>query len=143
MTFSISPVQADNVDPLYRMNHDVSTVTAGAVLEAGREDEIRWAINGLLEAVHAGDEALYEICGLDGSPVGLIGWTTSLGASGAGQKTSTKSKSSWTPPSLDVASWLDISKRLREEKQSVFETYQGSGICRESGHFLTRHFCSY
>lgn len=143
----ISPVKADDVHclvrkveypahqdtPLYHLMFPQSEQDRGK----HTEDEIRWTIDSLLEAVHQGHDALYKICGSDGSPVGLIGWTTSPGASvkgEAGQSTRTKSKSSWTPPSLDVTSWLDISKRLRKERQRVLETYQGNGIYRKSGH---------
>lgn len=114
-----------------------------------KEDEIRWTIDGLLETVYQGDEALYKVCGEDGSPVGLIGWTFSLEAFAKGEKRRNcirsgpvvrsrrreggklKPRSSFTPPSLDVASWLSISKRLREERQRVLRSYQGNRICRK------------
>lgn len=43
-----------------------------------REEEIKWTIDGLLQAVHGEDVTLYKPCREDGSPVGLIGWTTNL-----------------------------------------------------------------
>lgn len=86
MAFSISPVETEDVDllvpkvefpahqdnPLCRLMFPRS--------KEQREDQIRWTIDGLLETVHQEDEALYKACGEDGSPVGLIGWTTSPGA---------------------------------------------------------------
>lgn len=114
-----------------------------------REDEIRWTIDGLLETVHQEDETLYKACGEDGSPVGLIGWTTSPGASVNGVKrgdcinsgpaaksrgregAKLKNRNSFSPPSLDIASWLGISKRLREERQRALRSRQDNGICRK------------
>lgn len=106
------------------------------------EDEIRWTIDGLLETVHREDEVLYKACGEDGSPVRLIGWTTSPGTfakrakrggfihgglivePGARQGAVLKTQNSFNPPSLDVTSWLSISKRLREERQRVLQSCQ-------------------
>jgi hypothetical protein len=135
MELSISPVEAEDVDllvrkvefpahqdgPLYRLMFPRSTEQ----LWEQREDEIRWTIDGLLETVDQKDEALYKACGEDGSPVGLIGWTTSSGG------LARKARNSFTPASLDVASWLGISKRLREERKRVIHGYTGNGICRK------------
>ncbi|KAL5040773.1 hypothetical protein BDW71DRAFT_193128 [Aspergillus fruticulosus] len=157
MELSISPVETEDVDwlvrkvefpahqgsPLYRWMFPRSTEQHWEQ----REEEIRWTIDGLLETVHQTDEALYKACGEDGSPVGLIGWTTSLGAfakgmsrdcthgglvveSGAREVAKLKIRNSFTPPSLDVTSWLGISKRLREERQRVIGGRSGNGVCR-------------
>lgn len=158
MELSISPVETEDVDllvrrvefpahqdnPLYRLMFPRSTEQHWEQ----REDEIRWSIDGLLETVHQEDEALYKAYGEDGSPVGLIGWTTSPGAfakgmsrdcthggpvvkSGAREVGKLKIRNSFTPPSLDVTSWLGISKRLREERQRVIRGYPGNGIFRK------------
>ncbi|KAL4981458.1 hypothetical protein BDW68DRAFT_172378 [Aspergillus falconensis] len=157
MELSISPVETEDVDllvrkvefpahqdsPLHRWMFPRSTEQHWEQ----REEEIRWTIDGLLETVHQTDEALYKACGEDGSPVGLIGWTTSLGAfakgmsrdcthgglvveSGAREVAKLKIRNSFTPPSLDVTSWLGISKRLREERQRVIGGRPGNGVCR-------------
>jgi hypothetical protein len=118
-----------------------------------KEDEIRWTIDGLLETVYQDDESLYKACGEDGSPLGLIGWTISPRASVKGVKgvkgvdcvysgpvaksrgrqgAKLKNRNSFSPASLDVTSWLGISKRLREERQRVLQSYQDIGICRKS-----------
>lgn len=157
MKLSISPVQADDVDvlvrkvelpahhdgPLYRSMFPLST---GQQLDE-REAEIRWTADGLLQAVHQQDEILYKACGEDGLPVGFIGWTGSTGISTKtvdgsesiqdyargrlGDEVDMKKKVR-IPPSLDVSSWRDISKRLREERQRVLEAYRGNRICRKS-----------
>lgn len=41
------------------------------------EDEIRRAIDDMYEAIDRENDIIYEACGADGLPVGLIGWTTS------------------------------------------------------------------
>lgn len=113
------------------------------------EEEIRWTIDGLLETVYREDETLYKACGEDGLPVGLIGWTTSPGTCAASvnggscdqncstvkpkarQGSKVMSRSGCSPPSLDVKSWLGISKTLREERQRVLRNCQGNGVCRK------------
>lgn len=155
MAFSISPVETEDVDSLARKVE--FPAHQGNLLyrlmfprsKEQREDQIRWTIDGLPETVHQEDEALYKACGEDGSPVGLIGWTTSPGAfakgmksrdhidsgrvvrSGAKQGPKPKKRNSFNPPSLDVTSWLVISKRLREERQRVLRGCQGNAICRK------------
>lgn len=142
MELSISPVEAEDVDllvrkvefpahqdsPLYRLMFPHSTEQ----LWEQREDEIRWTIDGLRETVDQKDEALYKACGEDGSPVGLIGWTTSSGG------LARKARNSFTPASLDVASWLCVSRRLREERQRVIQGYAGHGICSNQSVNLKR-----
>jgi hypothetical protein len=147
-----SPVELEDVDllvrkveypahrgsPLYRLMFPHS----GEQHLAQREDEIKWTIDGLLETIHQGVESLYKACGEDGSPVGLIGWTNDPGASVKGvekgndavPKSRGRQEVNWTsftPPSLDVTSWLDISRRLRQERQKVIRNNQKNGICRK------------
>ncbi|EGC44288.1 conserved hypothetical protein [Histoplasma capsulatum var. duboisii H88] len=167
MAFSISPVETEDVDSLARKVE--FPAHQGNLLyrlmfprsKEQREDQIRWTIDGLPETVHQEDEALYKACGEDGSPVGLIGWTTSPGAfakgmSGAKQGPKPKKRNNFNPPSLDVTSWLVISKRLREERQRVLRGCQGNAICRITfmavdpnhqcqgvGSMLMQSFCGY
>lgn len=156
MALTISPVKTEDINllvrkvefpahqdnPLYRLMFPRSKEQHWEE----KEDEIKWTIDGLLETVHQEDEVLYKACGEDGLPVGLIGWTTSPGASatgvdcthsgpvvksGARGVAKLKNRNSFNPPSLDVTSWLGISKRLREERQRVIRDCQGNGICRK------------
>lgn len=136
MAISISPVRAEDVDLLARkvefpghQDSPLYLLTFPHLKERQweqTEDEIRWTIDGLLETVHREDETLYKACGEDGSPVGLIGWTTSPGAGVASvnggssvhnastikpkarQWSKAMSRSSYSPSSLDVKSWLAI-----------------------------------
>ncbi|KMP02466.1 hypothetical protein CIHG_06476 [Coccidioides immitis H538.4] len=184
MACSISPVEAEDVDLLVRkvefpahqdnLLYSLMFPRSKEQQWEQREDKIRWTIDGLLETVHQGGEVLYKACGEDGSPVGLIGWTASPGAFAKGVKTSDcihsgpvvrpggrqgaklKNQNSFNPPSLDVTSWLGISKRLREERQRVLQGCQGNGICRITfmavdpnhqrqgiGSMLMKIFCDY
>ncbi|KZF23744.1 hypothetical protein L228DRAFT_246589 [Xylona heveae TC161] len=160
MEFSISPVKTEDVDLLVRkvefpahQDNPLYRIMFPRSIEhqwEQREDEIRWMIDGLLEAVHQDDESLYKVCGVNGLPVGLIGWTTSPGAFAKGinggdcsqtnltnksaseQGTREQNQNSWVPPNLDVLSWLSISKKLREERQRVLRSCPSKGICRKS-----------
>ncbi|KAL2829865.1 hypothetical protein BJY01DRAFT_240556 [Aspergillus pseudoustus] len=173
MALSILPVEPEDVEllvrkvgfpayqdnPLHRLMFPRST-------EQQREDEIRWTIDGLLEAVHRGDEALYKACGEDGSPVGFIGWTTNPGASpkGMDSETSTncvhdcpvvksaerggtklKNWNRFTPPSLDVISQRVISSCpgnngiSRIASMAVDPNHQRQGV----GSTLMKIFCDY
>lgn len=159
MAYSISRVKADDVDQLVRkveypaqQENPLTRLMFPRPREQmeQREGEIQWTIDGLLEAVYRGDETLYKACGVDGSPVGLIGWTTSVGVpseevngvdhggngptgmSGVGHGMSVESRSSWCPSSLDVVSWLDVSRQPREERRRILRGCQGKGVCRRS-----------
>ncbi|KAL4961400.1 GNAT family N-acetyltransferase [Aspergillus stella-maris] len=184
MELSISLVQPEDVDllvrkveyhahqdnPLYRL---MFSRPKGQQWEQS-EDEIKWTVDGIIETINRQDETLYKACGGDGLPVGLIGWTTSPGVfakgmdgencaknvtineSEAGQGTKVRSGNRWCPPSLDVAAWLSVSKRLREERQRVLQKYQGYPVCRVTslavdpdhqrrgvGSMLIQIFCHY
>jgi hypothetical protein len=112
-----------------------------------REDEIGWAIDGIYEAIDRENEMLYKACEADGLPIGLIGWTTSSGAFSKGimkgengvqddpkikfeeRQRKMRHRNSWTPPSLDVPSWLGISKLLIAERQRILQKCHGNGTC--------------
>lgn len=159
MACSISPVETQDVDLLVRkvefpahqdnLLYRLMFPYSNERQREKREDEIRWSIDGLLEAVYQGQEALYKACEEDGAPVGLIGWTSSpgtfakgmgksedcidsgpVGKSSGRQGANLKAQNSFVPPSLDVTSWLDISRKLREERFRVIRACQGKGICR-------------
>ncbi|EER38160.1 conserved hypothetical protein [Histoplasma capsulatum H143] len=136
MAFSISPVETEDVDSLARKvefpAHQANLLYRLMFPRSKeqREDQIRWTIDGLPETVHQEDEALYKACGEDGSPVGLLGWTTSPGAFAKGM--------------------------LREERQRVLRSCQGNAICRITfmavdpnhqcqgvGSMLMQSFCGY
>ncbi|KAL4892642.1 acyl-CoA N-acyltransferase [Aspergillus ambiguus] len=150
MPFSISPVEADDVDQLIRRiqypTHQSNPLTLlmfphsrNEIRPEHREREIQWEIDGLLDTVHRGDEILYKACGIDGSPVGLIGWTHSPGTFSKTTGKDTRSSHATSggsrtvmddPPTLDVTAWLQVSRKLRDERQRVLQGYQGKGICR-------------
>lgn len=143
MAISISPVRAEDVDLLVRKvefpAHQDSPLNLLIFPRSKErqpeqiEDEVRWMIDGLREAVYREDESLYKACGEDGLPVGLIGWTTSSGVPGAcaaRQGSKVMSTSSCIPSSLDVESWLGVSKTLREERRRVLRDFHDNGVYR-------------
>lgn len=154
MTFQISPVGVDDVDQLarkvdYPAHRDGPLSRLIFPPPRNEEDEIRWTAQVLLQAVHNRDEMLYKACGPDGSLAGFIGWTTSPGVSSgtmavnstrdnttgqdkAKRGSNTRGNNTWLPASLDVVSWVDVSRDLRDERQRVLQRYKDEGICRMS-----------
>jgi hypothetical protein len=156
MGLSISPVETEDVDLLVRKvelpAHQDGPLHRFMFPCPGdqKESEIRWMMDGLLETVYRENETLFKACGEEGLSVGLIGWALNSGAlsermnggnriqnsptweSKAKQGKQVKPRDSLIPPSLDVTSWLGISKRLREERQRVLQGPQENEICRKS-----------
>lgn len=155
MGLLISPVETEDVDLLVRKvefpAHQDGPLHRFMFLSPGdqKESEMRWMVDGLLEAVYRENETLFKACEEEGLPIGLIGWTLGSGAlseridggnriqnsptseSKSEQGTQVEPRGSLTPPSLDVTSWLGISKRLREERQRVLQGLQENEICRK------------
>lgn len=163
MTLLISPVEPEDVDLLvrkvefpahqngllYRFMFPLSMKEHSKQREDEIiEDEIRWTTDGLLETIYQESEVLYKACGDDGSPVGLIGWTSSPEGhtkrlksmecmhngcsvkSGAKQDAKLQKKNTHITSSLDITSWLGISGWLRAERTRVLGCYQATEIYR-------------
>ncbi|KAF7629573.1 hypothetical protein AFLA_013287 [Aspergillus flavus NRRL3357] len=159
MAFPLSPVEIEDVDALVRnveypahLHGPLRRLMLAHSAEQQwkyREDEIRWVTEGIYQALDLQDEILYKACGADGQPVGIIGWTTSSHPFSKGMKYGeqciqegpiikceerqgrrTRHHNSWTPPSLDVSSWRNVSKMLRKERQRVLQGWKGNGIYR-------------
>ncbi|KAJ5677528.1 uncharacterized protein N7477_003161 [Penicillium maclennaniae] len=158
MESSLSPVKPEDVDALVRKVEfpaDLDNLLRRLMFPRSteqwdyKENKIKWAIDGIYEAIDQENEMLYKACGTDGLPVGLIGWTTSLDAPskkttdgencvlydseiniGERRRRKARHRDFWTPPSLDVPSWLDVSRLLRAERQRVLQNWHGNGICR-------------
>lgn len=150
----ISPAIATDVDELAQVEfaaHQGSTLHRlmfPHLIEMeseDREEVIKWAAYALDEAIIREDETLYKACRADGLPIGLIGWTSTVPLSDMMGEECVQDSSiistrrgeevmercnSWTPRSLDMRAWLDISKRLQIERRRVLEEYQDNGTCR-------------
>lgn len=93
------------------------------------EEEIQWTIKGLRETIQTRSASFRKVCLEDGTPVGFAGW--SLEQSMHEEKSIVDEKSIsekqtqplkddyWHPKTLDVESWVDVSKKLRQEKRRV------------------------
>lgn len=157
IAFPLSPVEIEDVDALVRnvefpaqLHSPLRRLMFPHSEEQQwkyREDEIRWVTEGIYQALDLQDEILYKACGADGQPVGIIGWTTSSHFFSKGMKYGEqciqegpiikceerqgrrmRHHNSWTPPSLDVSSWRNISKMPRKKRQRVLQGWKGNGI---------------
>jgi hypothetical protein len=162
MVFTLSNVVAADIDllvrkveypanlqnPLYLTMFPVSNTDKQ---EEHREEEIRWMLDGLTEALAGQRENLWKASKPDGTPVGLVGWLVGQATgtckmngeqsearkscAGRGQvKAFGKQERSngWCPSTMDVISWLRVSEKLKEERERVLQNYGSKDICRES-----------
>src|ERR1700723_2671325 len=107
---------------------------------------------GLLGTLSGQRENLRMACRVDGTPVGLVGWivgqaTGRLKINGGHSNARKADKvklpndkrsgmgNSWCPSTMDVASWLCVSERLRKERERVLQNHSGN-ICRKSTYYL-------
>ena len=162
MPFILSPIIASDADmlvrnveypanqdnPLYRLMFPSSkTAKQKEQLEA----EIRWMVEGLTESLSKEDSSLRKACGENGRPVGFVEWVVgkttvtrdisgkqsiqrkeSAGKTQVGEPKKQAKGSSWCPDTLDVATWLDVSDKLRKERERVLQNHDTSNICRKS-----------
>jgi ribosomal protein S18 acetylase RimI-like enzyme len=155
MALTISPVRNEEVDLLMR-NFDfpgqrnnplygLMFPRANEQQRARKTNETTGATDKILKTLDREDSVLYKICGMDGLPVGLIGWTRfSHGESsgGNGHRYCLANKPGTAPganveggnslysPSASLNAWPSISRRFDEESQKVFRDYQSRGVCR-------------
>lgn len=143
MSFSIHPVETRDIDVLVRKveypAHQYGPLRLlmfpGSNKDSKEnEEEIQWMIEGLLDTLRVNTENLLKACGLDGSLVGFIGWVyekRQIEGTCVKKKAPSERKGDHrVPNTLDVASWIHVSKRLREERQRVLQTCKGNKICR-------------
>lgn len=84
------------------------------------EEEIRWTIEGLQESL--GNELCYfrKVADISRCYAGFAIWTLDPSSTLTGHNTKPAQKrESWNPESLDAGAWIEVSKRLREDRQRV------------------------
>lgn len=114
------------------------------MLEAQRDGVIRWYTDILEDALQERWEGFLKACTVDNKPVGFCAWTieeygeqkvrkqvqtneTQSGPdSNVGEK---RERERWEPDTLDVKSWISLSKQLRMERERVLGDL--SHICRK------------
>lgn len=121
--------------PLYRtMFPQFNTVT-----EAQKEQITRWYIEMLKDAFQAREENFLKACSVNGTPVGFCGWTIieqnyDQQQAGEPRKREKARKASWLPDTLDVDSWVALSKDLKAERYRVLKDLDS--ICRKLNYII-------
>jgi hypothetical protein len=95
------------------------------------EEEIQWNIDALRVSLEGQEMKFCKVCTGDGEPVGFAGWTPPVGdrvksaeaTSGESEDVNEekKGKGNTPPKSLDIAAWLDATKKFKAEKDRVLQ----------------------
>jgi hypothetical protein len=106
------------------------------------EEEIQWNIDALRVSLEGQEMKFCKVCTGDGEPVGFAGWTPPVGdrvksaeaTSGDSEDVDEEKKDKETrqigqgrgkgntpPKSLDIAAWLDATKKFKAEKDRVLQ----------------------
>ncbi|KFY84560.1 hypothetical protein V500_09205 [Pseudogymnoascus sp. VKM F-4518 (FW-2643)] len=89
------------------------------------EEEIRWEIEGLQRSLKKDSCYFRKVTDSAGCYAGFAIWTLDPSSTETGHKTKSAQKlESWNPASLDVRAWIEVSKRLRDERQTVLNVQQ-------------------
>jgi hypothetical protein len=89
------------------------------------EEEIRWSIEGLQKSLEEDSCYFRKVTDSSGCYAGFAIWTLDPSSTETGHKTkSTLRRESWNPASLDVRAWMEVSKRLRDERQRALHGQQ-------------------
>ncbi|OBT73412.1 hypothetical protein VF21_08108 [Pseudogymnoascus sp. 05NY08] len=89
------------------------------------EEETRWSIEFLQESLEKDSCYFRKVTDSSGCYAGFAIWTLDPSSTVTGHKTkSTQKRESWNPVSLDVRAWIEVSKRLREERQRALNGQQ-------------------
>jgi hypothetical protein len=97
-----------------------------------KEEMIRWYVEMIKDAVEERRESHLKACTVDGTPVGFCGWTIiernrdhhvdAIDCPANEQpKKEKRKKVSWQPETLDIDSWIAVSKALRTERERVLK----------------------
>lgn len=93
------------------------------------EVEIKWSIEGLRQTLKTKSVVFRKVCLPDGTPVGFAGWSLEQTTTSDEDKlmerptkdTKQNQEYSCYPETLDVRTWMEVSKLLRAEKMRVFK----------------------
>lgn len=127
--------------PLYRTMFPRSdTITA-----TQREEIIRWYVEMLEDAFQDRWESFLKACTVDGTPAGFCGWAiierthehqddANDAQANEQPKEEKLKKATWVPETLDIDSWITVSKALRSERERVLKDLDN--ICRKFVHVM-------
>lgn len=134
MPFIISDVHESDAEQLVRncdfpamRDNPLRLIMFPRSTKETEEVEIKWEIEGLRQTLKTKSAGFQKVCLQDGTPVGFAGWsienTTALETDevmGEPRDQVQDQKTNWHPETLDVCTWIMISKILREERRRVF-----------------------
>ncbi|KAJ9245751.1 hypothetical protein DTO271D3_4073 [Paecilomyces variotii] len=140
MKFTLSPVNADDAESLVRKcdfpamrDNPLHLLMFPHSCEEMEEEEIKWTIEGLEKTLQTRSAGFRKVCLEDGTPVGFAGWsleqttqegkTTNIGAVSEEREEPNKCprRDYWHPSTLDVKTWVGVSRMFRNEKKRVLE----------------------
>lgn len=114
---------ANQDGPLYRLMFPLPAT------EDQQNEIIQWYEGGLETALQSDTDTFLKICDENGVPIGFCGWImedrtrTNRGPARSPQISA--------PELLDVSAWMDISRKLRSERERVINDLNSHYICRE------------
>jgi hypothetical protein len=139
MRFTLSTVDADDAELLVRKcdfpamrDNPLHLLMFPHSSQDTEEEEIRWTVEGLQDTLRIRPADFRKICLEDGTPVGFAGWsleqtTPEEGTNNSGDVLTEQEKEPnkcrrhdyWHPKTLDVKTWVQVSKMFRREKIRV------------------------
>lgn len=121
--------------PLFRLTFPSHATTT----EAQQNEIIQWYTEGLKNALKCKTYKLIQICALDGTPLGLCGWTTEQRRQQQQQQqqrmptNTSPAQLGRKPPSLlevlDFPAWVSVSNALRSERERILSGVDH--VCRK------------
>lgn len=134
MQYQLSDVCSGDIDPLVRqcefpaMRRDPLRMIMFPSADPNpneEEEEIRWEIEGLQRSLEKDSCYFRKVTDISGCYAGFAIWTLDPSSTETGHKTKSAQKlESWNPASLDVRAWIEVSRRLRDERQMVLNGQQ-------------------
>lgn len=120
--------------PLFRLTFPSHATTT----EAQQNEIIQWYTEGLKNALKCKAYKLFQICALDGTPLGFCGWTMEQRRQQQQQQQRMPTNTSPAqlgrkPPSLpevlDFPAWVSVSNALRSERERILSGLDH--VCRK------------
>ena len=135
MTYTLSDVDETDAELLVRKcdfpamrNNPLHLLMFPHSTDETEEVEIKWLIEGLRQTLKTKSAGFRKVCLQDGTPVGFAGWSLEQTTTSDEDKlmeepkdTNQDQKYNWHPETLDVYTWIQVSKLLRAEKMRVFQ----------------------